>query len=432
MRTVAGHGQVVPAANYLAGILGAARFQKNDVRILPMTRSDGEHTAALVVRYRGREKNTNDPILLMAHLDVVDADPQDWLYDPFELTEKDGLFFGRGTMDDKFGVSVLISTLVRLKEEDYKPNRDLIVALTGDEESGMETTHALVTKHRKLIDAGYALNLDAGGGRFNSNGRPESFMVQVAEKTYATFDITIRNPGGHSSVPRSDNAIYELAKVLRNIETHEFPVQSNALVRQYFRLTSRVERSELADAMRTFADSPADQSAIRVLLADPQSASVLKTTCVATMLESGYAENALPRAATATINCRIFPGSLPSDIKEELVSIGGNSDVEVVLRRDHGASPSSPLDVELFDSIAAAVHTRYPGTPVIPYLAPYGTDGKETRSAGIPTYGLMGLFIREEDVFAHGLNERVPVSEFFGALDFWYELISDLSSDDPL
>ena len=429
IRSAEGHGNVPELANYLADRFRDAGFDDGDIHVLPQTLSNGEETASLVVHYEGNDSAGREPILLIAHMDVVDALPEDWERDPFTLIEEDGYFFGRGTLDDKFGITTLTTTFLRLKADGFVPSRDLIIAFTGDEETGMETTQALANQYRELTDAEYVLNADGGGGFLDHEGNAMAFMIQAAEKTYATFELTIRNPGGHSSLPRPDNAIYELASVLKNIEAYTFPAQINEITQGYFEKTSVVTAAPVGDAMRRFAANPDDEEALAILSQVPSQNSITRTTCVATMLRAGHAENALPQSATATVNCRIFPGVAVDDVRKKLIDVAANEALEIETLDIPLASPASPLNEEVTAAVTKAVHKQHPDIPIIPYMAPYGTDGKHMRLAGMPTYGIMGLFIREEDEFAHGLNERVQVDVFFGALEYWHELLTDLAGD---
>ena len=429
IRSAAGHGKVPEVANYLADRFRDGGFTDEDIHVLPQTLSSGEQAAKLIVRYEGNDSSGRKPILLIAHMDVVDALPEDWERDPFTLVEEDGYFFGRGSFDDKFGITTLTTTFLRLKAEGFVPSRDLVIAFSGDEESGMETTRALATTHRKLTDAEYVLNADGGGGILGEDGDAVAFMIQAAEKTFATFELTVRNPGGHSSLPRKDNAIYELATVLKNIEAYTFPAQMNEISRGYFEKTGAVTQGGLGTAMQRYAADPADEDAAEILSQIPSQNGVMRTTCVATMLSAGHAENALPQSATATINCRIFPGVEVSSVQARLLEAGGNDQLEIEVAGDPLSSPASPLNDEVTAAVTAAVHQQHPDIPIIPYMAPYGTDGKEMRTAGLPTYGIMGLFIKEGDEFAHGLNERVQVDVFFGALEYWYDLLNDLAGN---
>lgn len=427
-RSAETHGQVPGVAAYLADQFRAGGFAAEDVHVLPLTLPSGEETASLVVRYRGDGSSGARPILFVAHMDVVDALPEDWERDPFALTEENGVFYGRGILDDKFGITTLTTTFLRLKQEGFVPNRDLVIAFTGDEETGMLTARALVTQHRALTDAEFALNADGGGGVLNEAGEPESYLVQTAEKTYATFELTMTNPGGHSSTPRSDNAIYELATVLKNIESYRFPVQVDEVTRRYFEAVSALTGGEVGEAMGRLAKDPTDTWAADVLWNHPEHVGITRTTCVATMLRAGHAENALPQSATATVNCRIFPGVEVADVGETLRTVAGNAGLRLTVLDDPKASPASPLRDDVMDAVAQGIARIRPGTPIIPYMAPYGTDGKEIRAAGIPTYGVMGVFMKDSDQFAHGLDERVPVRSFFDALEFWHTVMRRLSA----
>jgi acetylornithine deacetylase/succinyl-diaminopimelate desuccinylase-like protein len=425
-RSAASHGQVPEVANFLAEQFREAGFPDEDIHILPMTAPDGEALASLVVRYRGNGASGEKPILLLAHMDVVDALATDWDRDPFTLVEEDGYFFGRGTSDDKIGVAILTAIFLRLREEGFMPGRDLILAFTGDEETGMLTAQDLVTTHRDLTDAEFALNADAGGGVLSEDGRPLRFLVQTSEKTYASFGLTVTNAGGHSSTPRTDNAIYDLAAALKSLEAYRFPVQVNDATRLYFKEASKITEGEVGEAMRRLAEDPTDSWAADVLWTEPEQVGITRTTCVPTMLRAGHAENALPQSATATVNCRIFPGVEVSEVRETLQRLVGDQ-VRIETLDEPVASPASPLREDVMHAVSQGVEEIRPGTPVIPFMAPYGTDGKAIRLAGIPTYGIMGLFMKDSDQFAHGLNERVPVRSFFDSLEFWYSVLTGLS-----
>lgn len=426
-RTAKSHGQVPAFASYLADEFRAGGFPDEDIHILPSKTIAGEDIASLVVTYRGDGFSGKKPILLLAHMDVVDALAKDWERDPFTLDEEDGFFFGRGTGDDKFGTTVLTTTFLRLKAEGFLPGRDLIIAFSGDEESGAATIRSLVSEHRTLTDAEFALNADSGLGLLNHDNEAVAYRLEAAEKTYASFELTVRNPGGHSSLPRADNAIYELASILKNIESHRFPVRFNDITRNYFEMMADVSEGEVADAMRRFARNPLDEEASDFLYRYPTHVGITRTTCVATMLTGGHAENALPQSATATVNCRIFPGVEIAEVERALRKVADNDDLEIRVLRDPHAGPASPLREDVVSAVGKAVHARYPDIPIIPTMAPWGTDGKHVRIAGIPTYGVMGLFIRDEDEFAHGLNERIPVMSFFGGLEHWYVVLHELA-----
>jgi acetylornithine deacetylase/succinyl-diaminopimelate desuccinylase-like protein len=429
LRTAAGHGMVPEMADYLAKQFVDAGFANDEVHVIRQTLSTGEEAASLIVEYRGNGLSGKKPVLFLAHMDVVDAIPSDWERDPYTLVEEDGFFFGRGTLDNKMGVTTLSTTFMRLKREGFTPSRGLVLAFTGDEETGMETTRALVTTHRDLTDAEYVLNADAGGGYQDRDHNPVAYLLQAAEKTYASYELTIRNPGGHSSAPRIDNAIYDLAQVLSNIQAYRFPGRINDITETYFRRMSRIVPEPVATAMRTFAEDQDDEEARAVLENIPLQVGVTRTTCIATMLRAGHAENALPQSATATVNCRIFPGVTAEDVKQKLFEIGANPALEIVILGEPLESPVSPMREEVTSLVTDATHAHYGEVPIVPYMAPYGTDGKETRIAGLDTYGVSGLFMRDEDMFAHGLNERVPVRSFFTALEYWHQIMTELGSE---
>ena len=300
-------------------------------------------------------------------MDVVDALPKDWERDPFTLTEDNGFFFGRGSHDDKFGTTMLTATFLRLKADGFVPRRDLIIAFTGDEETGMRTTRLLVTEHRELTDAEYALNADAGGGQLNDAGAAVAYYVQPSEKSYASFELTLRNAGGHSSMPRKDNAICELATVLKNIEAYEFPVRYNDTTLNYLFEMSAVTPGPEGEAMARFARNPNDAEAAATLSANPDLVGQLRTTCVATMLRGGHAENALPQSATATVNCRIFPGESIEETQHKLQQVGADNRLEIVALDNPKTSPASPVRQDIMESIARVVHAQHPGIPVITY-----------------------------------------------------------------
>jgi acetylornithine deacetylase/succinyl-diaminopimelate desuccinylase-like protein len=420
-KTSEGLGQVPAMAEYLAGEFRAAGFPAGDIRVVPL-----DDTASLVVRYRS-DSVGKKPIALMAHMDVVTAKPEDWQRDPFELVEENGYFFGRGTIDVKNGVTSLASTFLRLKSEGFKPTRDLIIVFTGDEETTQKTIQDLVTNHRDLVDAEFALNSDGGGGTLDeTTGEALSYSMQTAEKTYASFELTTRNEGGHSSTPRADNAIYELADVLERIRRYRFPVMSNDTTIAYFREAGKATPGELGAAMREFAENPGEGAAADALAASPNHVGMTRTTCVATMLRGGHAENALPQSATATINCRIFPGVAVDAVRARLQEIAGPA-VEMKTLNEPTSSDASPLREDVMEAVARAVHRRHPGIPIVPYQSSGATDGLFFRATGIPTYGVGEAFTKNSDEFAHGLNERIPVESFYDGLDYWYALLTDLA-----
>jgi acetylornithine deacetylase/succinyl-diaminopimelate desuccinylase-like protein len=421
-QTVEGRGEVPKMIEWLRGEFLANGFSDQDITILPL----GE-TAAMVVRYRGDGTSNRKPILFATHLDVVDADPKDWTRDPFTLIEEDGFLFGRGVYDDKFEVALGAITFFRLKAEGFVPTRDLILVFTGDEETTGATAKALAEQHRHLIDAEYALVADSGGGKLDSSGKAISFSVQHAEKSYADFEMTVRNPGGHSSRPRKDNAIYELAAALQAIEDHEFPVMSDDITRNYFAQLGPLKGGSLGAAMTAFAKNPDDKAAVAALRADPAYVGMIGTTCVATMLNGGHAVNALPQRVTANINCRIFPGVGAARTLDTLKAVVGNDAIEWTKIGDYPGAPASPLNEEVMAALADAVHASYPDVRIFPEMEPGGTDAAYFRLAGMPSYGFYGSFIKEEDVFYHGLNERIPVASVPVGLDIWHRIITGLA-----
>jgi acetylornithine deacetylase/succinyl-diaminopimelate desuccinylase-like protein len=418
MQTSEGHGQVPVMAEYLAGKFKAAGFPAEDIEIRPL----GE-TASLVVRYRGSDRQAR-PILVLGHMDVVAARAEDWERDPFKLIEQDGYFYGRGTADIKGEIALITTTFLRLKAEGFVPSRDLVIAFSGDEETTMLTARDLA---QHLAGAEYALNGDGGQGQLNdATGKPEVYFIQGAEKYFATFELTARNPGGHSSQPRADNAIYDLADALEALRKYQFPVMWNDWTLGNFAAASKVTPGPTGEAMAKFAANPRDEAAAQTLSADPLLVGKLRTTCVATMLRGGHAENALPQSATATVNCRVFPGTPLEDVRSTLQKLAGDK-VEVKGIGDPQPSDPSPLRPDVVSAVTRAVHSGYAGVPIVPEMAAYATDGSVFRRAGIPTYGVCSLFIRDKDEYSHGLNERIEVASFYAGLDHWYLLLKDLA-----
>jgi acetylornithine deacetylase/succinyl-diaminopimelate desuccinylase-like protein len=416
-----GKGKVPLVANYLAERFKSGGFPAADIHILPL----GE-TASLVVRYRGNGGGGR-PIAFIAHMDVVTAKRSDWQRDPYTLTEENGFFFGRGTSDVKQEVALLTATFLRLKADGFVPARDLIIAFSGDEETAQATARDLVTAHRDLVDAEFAINGDGGGGVLSEGtAKPLIFYVQGAEKSSAQFLLTTHNPGGHSSQPRPDNAIYELADALKAVQRYEFPLKWNEWTLGDFKAASAVTKGPLGEAMARFAADPGNAAAAAEIAKNPAFIGRIRTTCVATMLAGGHAENALPQSATATINCRIFPGTSAADVQKTLQGLVGPN-VEVRQGYDALVSDASPMRADVMSAVAKAVQVSNPGAPVVPTQAAYATDGAVYRNAGIPTYGAGGVFVMDSEEFAHGLNERIRVTEFYKALVFWDVLIKALA-----
>jgi len=417
-------GNTPKVAKYLADELIAAGFPPEDVEVVMMP-----PTAALIARYRGNLNSGKKPILLLGHMDVVEANPEDWERPPFELTQDDRYFYARGAIDNKFGIAQLASTFIRLRKEGFVPNRDLIIAFSGDEESGMLTTRMLANERPDLAEAEFALNSDAGGGALDKDGNAITYRIQAAEKTFATWELTFTNPGGHSSRPRSDNAIYDLSDAIRKIEAHRFPVRWSDMTRNYFRITGQNLGGDLGQAMIRFADNPEDTAAAERLAEEPSYVGTTRTTCVVTMLRAGHAENALPQSATATVNCRIFPGIAVADVEETLRGVVGNPAAQWTLLTDAVESPISELREDVSAAVSKAVHSRYPDVPIIAYMESGGTDGMHFRRAGIPTWAASGAFMNPDDMYAHGLNERVPIKTFYEALDHWSIILRELAGN---
>ena len=415
-------GNTPRVARYLADELIAAGFPSEDVELIRL-----DDLAALVVRYRGDGSSGEKPILFLGHMDVVEALDEDWERPPFKLTSDDTNFYARGTVDNKFGIAQLTSTFIRLKKEGFVPTRDLILAFSGDEESGMRTTRLLAYERPDLAEAEFALNSDAGGGDLDHHGKAVTYNIQAAEKTYATWEITVTNPGGHSSRPRPDNAIYDLADAISRIQAHRFPVRYSDMTRNYFRETGKQLGGELGEAMVRFADNPEDETASDRLARESSYVGTTRTTCVVTMLRAGHAENALPQSATATVNCRIFPGVRATEIEQVLRQVVGNDEITFQLLQEPTESPVSELREDVVDAVSEAVHDRYPRVKLIAYMESGGTDGMHFRRAGIPTWAASGIFMNPDEMYAHGLNERVPIKAFYDALDHWSTIIYNLA-----
>ena len=415
-------GNTPRVARYLADELIAAGFPADDVRVVPK----GDF-ATLIATYRGDGSAGRKPILFLGHLDVVEALAEDWERPPFSLTQDEVNYYARGSIDNKFGVAQLTATFIRLRREGFVPDRDLVLAFSGDEESGMTTTRMMAYEMPELAEAEFALNSDAGGGDLDASGKAVSYKIQAAEKTYATWEITVRNPGGHSSRPRDDNAIYELADVIKAIEAHRFPVMWSEMTLSYFQNIGEQLGGELGETMVRFAYNPDDEHAAEQLRTEPSYVGSTRTTCVVTMLRAGHAENALPQSATATVNCRIFPGVKAADIQAELEAVVANTGAEFELLAEATESPISELRADVVAAVGKAVHSRHPDLRIIAYMSSGGTDAMHFRSAGIPTWGVGSIFMNPDEMYAHGLNERVPIKAFDEALDHWSIIIRDLT-----
>ena len=414
-------GSTTRAAEAIAARLEAAGFPEDDVRILGPLPDKGN----LVARLRGRNAGQK-PIILLAHLDVVEALPTDWTVDPFRLLERDGWFYGRGTTDDKDDAAAWTAALIRFKRERYVPDRDLILMLTADEEGGPHNgVDWLLNNHRELIDAAFALN--EGGGGIVRKGRRLALTVQASEKVYQSFEMLVTNSGGHSSLPRPDHAIHQLAAGLTRLAAYTFPVTLNEVTRAFFERTAASEPPEVAEAMRAVLRRPSDPAATRILSRLPEYNARLRTTCVATMLEGGHAENALPQRARAVVNCRILPGEPPADVLATLQRVVADPGVVVTPIAGAQPSPPSPLAPEVLRPIEQTTAEMWPDVPVIPTMSTGATDAVYLRRAGIAVYGVSGMFEDVEDIRAHGRDERIQQTWFFEGVEFGYRLVKRLT-----
>jgi acetylornithine deacetylase/succinyl-diaminopimelate desuccinylase-like protein len=426
IRTARGQAKTPELVAYLAGQFRQAGFAEADIMISDHD-SDGEPVQGLIVRFPAARPDGRKPIALLGHMDVVDALAEDWVLPPFTVTEKDGFYFGRGTIDNKYGIAGLTHTFIRLKQEGWAPRRDLYLVFSGDEETGMISTRAQADHVAQAIRPAYVLNSDAGGITLAPDNTPLAMAVQAAEKTFASFELTVTKPGGHSSRPRSDNAIYELADALQKIAAYRFPVQASPLTRSFLGALGQITPGESGAAMRAFAADPTDKAAIAVLRADPETVGTLGTTCVATMLRGGHAENALPQSASATVNCRIFPGIGAAATEAALKQAVGNDKVQFRLLTDVTESPESAVPDEVMAALRKVIDTRHPGLPIQPYMESGGTDGMHYRARGLATVAVSGAAMRPQDMFAHGLNERLSVEAFNAGIDHWYLLLKELA-----
>jgi acetylornithine deacetylase/succinyl-diaminopimelate desuccinylase-like protein len=422
-------GNTTTAANAVAKRFRDAGFPESDI-FLGGPKPDKYN---LVVRYHGTNGGRK-PLMLLAHLDVVAALQSDWSadLDPFKFTERDGYYYGRGTSDDKAMASIFIANMLRFKQENYKPDRDLILALTADEEGGGSNgVRWLIANHKDLIDAAYALN--EGGGGALRDGKPFINSVGAAEKVSANFTMSTANRGGHSSVPRDDNAIYELAEALTKIGKYQFPVMLNEVTKAYFTKTATIETPEMGAAMKKIVANPNDAAASATISADPRYRSMLRTTCVATMLNGGHARNALPQKATANVNCRMAPGHDPAEVRAALLKAVNDTGVSLSRAPAMEHAAPSPLSPEVMEPIEKVTRDVFgPNVLVIPTMGTGATDSKYLRAVGIPGYGVSGLFGDPNDGRAHGKDERVLITSYYKSQDFLYQLVKELSTSKPV
>ncbi len=421
-------GNVTTAAEAMAQRFRDAGFPDTDLHIA----GPNDRKKNLVVRYHGSGKHK--PMLLIGHLDVVEARRADWTTDPFQFVEKDDYFYGRGTQDIKDGDAIMVTTLVRFKKENFVPDRGIILALTADEEGGQANgVDWLLKNHRDWIDAEFVLNHD-GGGILAQHGRPLMMTVDASEKLYADYTLNLTNPGGHSSLPVPDNAIYHLAEGLTRLEHYRFPFELNNVTRTYFERMSKVETGQRAADMKAILNNPPDLQAVARLSQDPIDNSTLHTTCVATRLNAGHANNALPQSAQANVNCRIEPGHTPEEIRQELEKVLADPKISVsyVGAIGGGANsksyPPPPLRPDVFTPLEKTVAEMWPGLPVIPDMANGASDGVYTNAEGLPTYGISGEAVDRDDIRAHGKDERIKQESFYQAVDFYYRFLKLLTS----
>jgi len=420
-------GNVSTAAEAMAQRFREAGFPDTDIHI----GGPNDRKTNVVVRYHGSGKDK--PVLLIGHLDVVEARREDWTTDPFQFVEKDGYFYGRGTQDMKDGDAIMVTTLLRFKKEGFVPDRDIILALTADEEGGQSNgVDWLIKNHRDWIDAEFVLNHD-GGGILAEHGKPLMMLIEPAEKLYADYTLTVTSPGGHSSLPVPDNAIYHLTDGLTRLEHYRFPIEINNVTRAYFERMSKVEKGQRSADMKSVAKEPPDAQAADRLSEDPIYNSILHTTCVATRLNAGHANNALPQSAQANVNCRIEPGHSPEDIRQQLEKIVADPKIAVSYVALGGATKAKavvppPLRDDVMKSLEKITEEMWPGLPVIPDQASGASDGVYTNAAGMPTYEVSGEAIDRDDIRAHGKDERIKQDSFYHAVDFYYRFLKLLTS----
>jgi acetylornithine deacetylase/succinyl-diaminopimelate desuccinylase-like protein len=425
-------GSTTVAANAMAQRLLEAGFPKADVVVL----GPNDRKGNMVARYRGAVGSKLKPILIIGHLDVVEAQRQDWTTDPFQFVEKDGYFYGRGTQDMKESDAIAVADFIRLKKEGYVPNRDIILALTADEEGGKSNGVTwLLENHRPMIEAEYALNPDAGQVRPD---KPQVVGFEATEKLYADYQVLATNPGGHSSLPIPDNAIYHVADALTTLQKYQFPFELNSVTREYFTQMAKLETGQTAADMRAILATPPDPKAVERLSLDTHSNSIMRTTCVATMLSGGHAPNALPGRAEANVNCRIFPGHSQEDIRNDLVKLFNDPKITVRYRADtgelsdHGSARKAmtppPVRDDVMKSLRSVSAKLWPGASVMPVMEAGASDSIYTMNAGIPSYGISGIAIERADDREHGRDERLKSEAYYQGLEFYYEFLKALTS----
>ncbi len=414
-------GDNTRAAEALATLFREAGYPEADVHVLAPAPRKGN----VVIRLHGSDSSAK-PILFIGHLDVVEAKRTDWSFDPFVFLDQGGFFYGRGTQDMKGDVAILVASFLRMKREGFRPSRDLILALTSDEEGGPSNgVEWLVKNHRDLIDAEFCVNSDAGGGDIK-NGRRRFMGLSAAEKVFLSFQLEVTNPGGHSSLPKKDNAIYHLADGLSRLEKFDFPVELFDVTRSFFERTAQFSPGQTGEDLKAVVARPNDVAVVARLAESPLYNALMRTTCVATMLSAGHAENALPQSATAVVNCRLLPVDKPADVERTLIRVLDDPKIKVTVMTAAHPSEFTPINPQVMTAVAAATAKDFPGMLVIPSMETGATDGIYLRSAGIPCYGVSGIFNDEDDIRAHGKDERVLVKSFYDAVDFMYDVITNL------
>lgn len=427
-------GNVTTASEAMAQRFRDAGFADSDIQIL----GPNDRKKNLVVRLHGTGKHK--PLLLIGHLDVVEAHREDWTTDPFTFVEKGGFYYGRGTQDMKSGDAIMATTLIRFKKEGFTPDRDIILALTADEEGGKSNgVDWLLRNHPDLIDAEMVFNHD-GGGILSDHGKPVIMTVDATEKLYADFQVSVTNPGGHSSLPRPDNAIYSLTDALNRLQHYQFPFELNEVTHSYYERMAKVETGERAADMRGILENPPNSDAVARLSRDPIDNSTIHTTCVATRLNAGHANNALPQRAEANVNCRILPGHPAEEVRQDLIKIFYDPAISVRYVNNSGtvfdsavssrkSFPPPPLRRDVFDPLEKITQEMWPGTPVIADMATGASDGVYTMAAGLPTYGISGIAIDRDDIRAHGRDERVGVDSYYKGVDFYYRFLKTVTAE---
>ncbi len=417
IRSVEGSGETPKLAAYYASVLKAAGYADTDIVITPM-----EGTATFAATLKGSNPALK-PILLLGHMDVVATDPADWTRDPFVPVEENGYIFGRGAEDNKYDVAMMVATMAQFRKEGWKPRRTIILLLSGDEETAMKTARVLAAQYK---DAELVLNGDGGGGLLNEEGQPVLYQLQAGEKTYADFQFAFTDPGGHSSAPTPGNPIYRMAKAIDAIAAYQFPPMRNELTKASLALSADRIGGELGQAMRRYAET-GDAEAAELLSSRPEFIGQVRTTCVATMAQAGHALNALPQSAKVSVNCRIFPGIAITDVKAQLVKVVNDPTATVTTLDDPTASDASPLRADVVKAVTAAISARTPGIAIMPGMSAGATDSLYFRALGVPSYGVSSLFMKAEDGFAHGLNERVPVAGIPESLEQWDRVVRALA-----